>query len=87
METLIRDLRFAVRTMARKPAFTSMAIIIIALGIGANTAIFSLVRAVILRPLPFNDPIDGDGMGGRVLRKLSKEYTGASELYGLEKPQ
>jgi predicted permease len=56
METLIRDLRFAVRTMARKPAFTSMAIIIIALGIGANTAIFSLVRAVILRPLPFKDP-------------------------------
>ena len=55
METLIRDLRFALRTMARKPAFTSMALIIIALGIGANTAIFSLVRAVILRPLPFKD--------------------------------
>jgi putative ABC transport system permease protein len=56
METLIRDLRFALRTMARKPAFTSMAVIIIALGIGANTAIFSLVRAVILRPLPFKEP-------------------------------
>jgi len=42
--------------MARKPAFTSMALIIIALGIGANTAIFSLVRAVMLRPLPFKDP-------------------------------
>jgi putative ABC transport system permease protein len=56
MESLIHDLRFAVRTMARKPAFASMAIIIIALGIGANTAIFSLVRAVILRPLPFKDP-------------------------------
>ena len=56
METLIRDLRFALRTMARKPAFTSMALIIIALGIGANTAIFSLVRAVILRPLPFKEP-------------------------------
>src|SRR5215831_6628485 len=56
METLIRDLRFALRTMERKPAFTSMAVIIIALGIGANTAIFSLVRAVILRPLPFKEP-------------------------------
>ncbi|HWN99788.1 MAG TPA: ABC transporter permease [Blastocatellia bacterium] len=56
METVIRDARFALRTMARKPGFTAVAIIIIALGIGANTAIFSLVRAVLLRPLPFGDP-------------------------------
>lgn len=56
MENLIRDARFAVRTMARKPAFTVLAVIIIALGIGANTAIFSLVRAVLLRPLPFASP-------------------------------
>lgn len=56
MENLIRDTRFAIRTMIRKPAFTSVAVLIIALGIGANTAIFSLVRAVLLRPLPFADP-------------------------------
>ncbi|HYV07733.1 MAG TPA: ABC transporter permease [Blastocatellia bacterium] len=56
MENLIRDARFALRTMARKPAFTAVAVIIIALGIGANTAIFSLVRAVLLKPLPFADP-------------------------------
>jgi putative ABC transport system permease protein len=56
MDHLIRDARFALRTMARKPGFTAVAVIIIALGIGANTAIFSLVRAVILRPLPFANP-------------------------------
>jgi putative ABC transport system permease protein len=56
METVIRDARFALRTMARKPAFTAVAVMIIALGMGANTAIFSLVRAVLLRPLPFANP-------------------------------
>jgi putative ABC transport system permease protein len=56
MDNLIRDVRFALRTMARKPGFTALAIIIMALGIGANTAIFSLVRAVLLRPLPFANP-------------------------------
>jgi predicted permease len=56
MENLIRDIRFALRTMAKKPGFTAVAIIIMALGIGANTAIFSLVRAVLISPLPFNDP-------------------------------
>ena len=56
MDNLIRDVRFALRTMARKPAFTAVAIIIMALGIGANTAIFSLVRAVLLRPFPFANP-------------------------------
>ena len=56
MDSLIRDVRFSLRTMAKKPGFTAVAIIIMALGIGANTAIFSLVRAVLLRPLPFANP-------------------------------
>jgi putative ABC transport system permease protein len=56
MRTLFADLRHAFRVMSRTPAFAAAVISVLAIGIGANTAIFSIVNAVLLRPLPFEEP-------------------------------
>jgi len=56
MESLIQDFKFGVRTFFKSPGFTVIALVTIALGIGANSAIFSVVNGVLLKPLPYPEP-------------------------------
>ena len=55
MESVVKDILFAFRSLKRQPAFAITAVLTIALGIGATSAIFSVVNAVLLRPLPYTD--------------------------------
>ena len=56
MDRIVTDVRFALRTLVRRPGFALVAVLTLAVGIGANTAVYSIAEAVLLRPLPFRDP-------------------------------
>jgi len=74
MEALIRDIRYAIRSLMKNTTFAVVAIVTIALGIGANTAIFSVVQAVLLKPLPYDQPEELVMVWGRLTARNVENF-------------
>jgi hypothetical protein len=80
MNTLVSDLRYAIRNLFKSPGFSLVAIIVLAVGIGLNTAIFSLVNTMILRPLP------GDHLPGQLVGLYGADRTRPNTYRGFSYP-
>src|ERR1051325_8372107 len=80
MDGLLQDLRYALRTLRKSPAFVTITVLTLALGIGANLAIFTVVNAVLLQPLPFREP-------DRIVRVFDDLRGGGAKDVGMSIPE
>jgi putative ABC transport system permease protein len=79
MDSIIKDIRYGIRSLLKRPGFTAIALVALALGIGANTAIFSLVNAVVLQPLPYKDPDQLVWIWGNIRNGISRASVGPAD--------
>ena len=79
METFVQDLRYSLRTPAKAPGYTAVAVLTLALGVGANAAMFSVLQAVVLRDLPYREPDRIEAMAASVRPEFTRNTLGGAD--------